>query len=78
MRQLRRLTTLLAIAAVMAALSAHALADEGFWPFNAIPKAAIKAALGVEPSDAWLQHLQRSAIRFGGADPAGETCPNRQ
>jgi hypothetical protein len=67
MKQLRRLTTLLAIAAAVAALSARAVADEGFWPFNAIPKSAIKAAFGFEPSDAWLQHLQQSAIRFGGA-----------
>ena len=67
MRQLRRLTTLLAIAALVAALSIRGLADEGFWPFNAVPKSAIKAASGFEPSDAWLQHLQLSAIRFGGA-----------
>ncbi len=49
---------------------ARGLADEGFWPFNALPKAAIKQAYGFEPSDAWLARLQRAAIRFGGASGA--------
>jgi len=42
-------------------------ADEGFWLFNAPPKAAIAQALGFEPTDAWLTRLQRSAVKFGGA-----------
>jgi hypothetical protein len=67
MKHLRRSIALVAVAVLVAALSARALADEGFWPFNAVPKAAIKQALGFEPADAWLQHLQLSAIRFGGA-----------
>lgn len=41
-------------------------ADEGFWPYNNIPKAAIKAAYGFDVTDAWLRHLQLSTIRFGG------------
>ena len=41
-----------------AALVGHA--DEGFWLFNRIPKAAIKQALGVDLSDAWLQRVQQA------------------
>ena len=42
-------------------------ADEGFWPFNAVPRAAIKSAYGFDVTDAWLDHLRRSSVRFGGA-----------
>jgi len=41
-------------------------ADEGFWPYNSIPKAAIKAKYGFEATDAWLNHLQLATVRFGG------------
>jgi len=45
-------------------LAGHA--DEGFWLFNRIPKAAIKQALGVDLSDAWLQRVQQASLRFPG------------
>jgi hypothetical protein len=41
-------------------------ADEGFWPFNRIPKAAIKKTLGVDLTDAWLQRVQQASVRFPG------------
>ncbi len=59
----RRLALLVALV-VAAPLAGHA--DEGFWPFNRIPKAAIKQALGVEPSDTWLTHVQLASVRFPG------------
>lgn len=67
MKQRRGFIALVAAVLLVAAFSVRGLADEGFWPFNAVPKAAIKQAYGFEPTDAWLQHLQFSAIRFGGA-----------
>ena len=42
-------------------------ADEGFWPYNAVPKSAIRQAYGFDVTDEWLTHLQLSSIRFGGA-----------
>ncbi len=39
-------------------------ANEGFWPFNRIPKAAIKRELGVDLSDAWIAHVQQASVRF--------------
>ena len=61
--------TRLAGAAVLAIAVATAAphADEGFWPYNAVPKAAIKQAYGFDVTDAWLRHLQLSSVRFGGA-----------
>ena len=66
MRSFRRSLFLLAIATI-AIQSSGTKADEGFWPFNAAPKDAIKKAHGFEVTDEWLQHLQLSAVRFGGA-----------
>lgn len=43
-------------------LSSHA--DEGMWLFTNPPTKMLKAKYGFEPSAAWLEHLQKSAIRF--------------
>ncbi len=66
MKALRRLLFAAALAAI-ALQSAGARADEGFWPFNAPPKDAIKSAYGIDLTTEWLQHLQLSAVKFGGA-----------
>jgi hypothetical protein len=66
MRTLRR-SMFVAVIALVALQSFGARADEGFWPFNATPKDAIKKAYGFEVTDEWLRHLQLSAVRFGGA-----------
>jgi hypothetical protein len=60
-RAARRLALLVALV-IAAPLAGHA--DEGFWPFNRIPKAAIKQALGVELSDEWLTRIQLASVRF--------------
>ena len=39
-------------------------ANEGFWPFNRLPKAAIKRDLGVDLSDAWITRVQQASVRF--------------
>lgn len=62
----KRLQAAIAIAAIV--LGAGALrADEGFWPFNAVPRAAVKQAYGFDVTDEWLRHLQLASVRFGGA-----------
>ncbi|MGH9651078.1 MAG: S46 family peptidase, partial [Terriglobales bacterium] len=45
-------------------LSAAAVADEGMWLFNAAPKKKIKAKYRFEPTDAWLDHVRLSSVRF--------------
>jgi hypothetical protein len=44
--------------------AAPAGADEGMWLFNRPPRAQIQQRYGFTPSDAWLEHLQKSSIRF--------------
>lgn len=52
------------LAALFAAAPLVGHADEGFWPFNRIPRAAIKQAYGVDLSDAWLHRVQQASVRF--------------
>jgi hypothetical protein len=52
------------VIALLAALPVVGHANEGFWPFNRIPKAAIKQALGVDLSDQWIQRVQQASVRF--------------
>lgn len=40
-------------------------ADEGLWLFNAPPRAQLKAQHGFEITDAWLDHLMKSSVKFG-------------
>lgn len=51
-------------AALLAALPLTGHANEGFWPFNRIPRAAIKQALGVDLTDQWIERVQQSSVRF--------------
>ena len=62
----RFMVPVLALVLVAVAFTAMPRADEGFWPYNAIPKAAIKAQYKFDVTDAWLKHLQLATVRFGG------------
>src|SRR5690348_13344896 len=59
----RRIVVLVAL---LAALPLTGHANEGFWTFNRLPRAAIKRELGVDLSDAWIQRVQQASVRFPG------------
>src|SRR3989440_6650096 len=40
------------------------VADEGMWLFNRPPRALLKQRYGFEPTQAWLDHLQKASVRF--------------
>src|SRR5690348_18441473 len=40
-------------------------ADEGMWLFNQAPREILRRNYQFEPSDAWLEHLQKSSVRIG-------------
>ncbi|MEK6374370.1 MAG: S46 family peptidase [Acidobacteriota bacterium] len=44
--------------------AAPLVADEGMWLFNRPPRALLKQRYGFEPSQAWLDHLQKASVRF--------------
>ncbi len=52
------------VVALIAFLPLVGHANEGFWPFNRIPKAAIKQQLGVDLSDQWIERVQQASVRF--------------
>ena len=39
-------------------------ADEGMWLFNDPPKKLLKQRYGFDATDAWLEHVQKSSVRF--------------
>ncbi len=41
-----------------------ARADEGMWLFNDPPRQILKHKYNFEPTDAWLEHVQKSSVRF--------------
>jgi hypothetical protein len=46
------------------ALGFTALADEGMWTFNNVPREEIKRKYGFEVTDAWLKKVQMASVRF--------------
>ena len=54
------------VLAFVCALPFAGHANEGFWPFNRIPKAAIKQQLGVDLTDQWIERVQQASVRFPG------------
>src|SRR5712675_3655749 len=55
--------SILAFIATAAGLSS-ALADEGMWLFNNPPLKQLKEKYSFEPTKEWLEHLQKSSVRF--------------
>jgi hypothetical protein len=39
-------------------------ADEGMWVFNNLPRKQLKDKYGFEPSEAWIDHVMKSSVRF--------------
>ena len=66
MKTRRFIVPLVALAMLVGALGVAPRADEGFWPYNLVPKGAIKAKYKFDVTDQWLQHLQLATVRFGG------------
>src|SRR3989440_1263856 len=56
----------LTIFAIMCAFesAASAFADEGMWLFNAPPLKQLKEKYQFEPTQQWLEHLQKASVRF--------------
>lgn len=42
----------------------YSRADEGMWLFNNPPQKLLKERYKFEPTEAWLEHLQKSSVRF--------------
>jgi hypothetical protein len=53
-----------ALALVATAALGLVAADEGMWLFNNPPAKLLKERYGFEPAREWLEHLQKSSVRF--------------
>jgi hypothetical protein len=57
-------------------LSVAALADEGMWTFNNVPRAEIKKRYGFEITDEWLKKVQLASVRFNNGGSGSFVSPN--
>ena len=65
---LTSIVTIGLITSCVCAVKIHA--DEGMWLFNAVPKAQLKVAHNFEPTQAWLDHVMLSSVRFNSGGSA--------
>src|SRR5262249_42344022 len=58
---------------IAVALNTSMSADEGMWLFNAPPLKPLKEKYQFEPTQQWLEHLQKASVRFnsGGSGSFG-------
>src|SRR5438309_7971468 len=54
----------LAVLLIITLAATSAFADEGMWLFNNPPLKQLKEKYQFEPSPQWLEHLQKSSVRF--------------
>jgi len=53
-----------------------ALADEGMWTFNNVPRADIKKKYGFEVTDEWLNKVRLASVRFNNGGSGSFVSPN--
>ena len=53
------------LASILLSALSTAFADEGMWLFNKPPLRQVKEKYGFEITSGWLEHLQKSSVRFG-------------
>jgi hypothetical protein len=54
----------LGLSAVLLGNASAIKADEGMWLFNAPPRKLLKERYNFDATDAWLEHVQKSSVRF--------------
>jgi hypothetical protein len=76
MRLRRLLSALLLALFSLQTLNITALADEGMWPFNNVPRAEIKKKYGFDVTDEWLKKVQLASVRFNNGGSGSFVSPN--
>ena len=51
-------------------------AEEGFWPYNMVPREAIEKKFNVKLSDAWLDKVRLSSLRFNNGGSGSFVSPH--
>jgi hypothetical protein len=75
--KLRRFFSALLLA-LFASQTLHitAIADEGMWTFNNVPRAEIKKKYGFEVTDQWLDKVRLASVRFNNGGSGSFVSPN--
>ena len=60
----------------MVAVALPLSADEGMWLFNRPPLQQLRQRYGFAPTQAWLDHLQKSSVRFNNGGSGSFVAPN--
>ena len=76
MKLRKRLCLLLITLSSIQTLSVIALADEGMWLFNNIPKVEIKRHYGFDITDAWARKVQLASVRFNNGASGSFVSPD--
>jgi hypothetical protein len=66
---------LLVVGLILAFVSSLS-ADEGMWLYNAFPKNKVKAKYDFEPTQAWLDHVRLSSVRFNNGGSGSFVSPD--
>ena len=61
---------------IMTASSKKARADEGMWLFNNPPRKILKDKYGFDPTDKWLEHVQKASVRFNSGGSGSFVSPD--
>jgi hypothetical protein len=76
MRLRKFLCALVAALLAFQTLNLVALADEGMWTFNNVPREEIKKRYGFEVTDAWLKKVQLASVRFNNGGSGSFVSPD--
>ena len=63
-QNMRQAFSQLIVALIIVVGSIPVSGDEGMWLYNDPPHQLLKDRYGFEPTQAWLEHVQRSSVRF--------------
>ncbi len=69
-------TQSLAIGLAMTITPMTTHSDEGMWLFNDPPRHPLKEKYGFEPTDQWLEHVQKSSVRFNSGGSGSFVSPD--
>ncbi len=72
----RFLVALLLALFSLSTLHVTALAEEGMWPFNNVPRAEIKKKYGFEITDEWLNKVRLASVRFNNGGSGSFVSPD--
>ncbi len=63
------------VALLIGLVAVPAFADEGMWTFNNFPKKLVKERYKFDVSDAWLEHVRLSSVRFNSGGSGSFVSP---